>query len=193
MYNPLDHYWLREDGVIFSSLRSGTVGVNDEAYAAWLKNGGTITVWPRDANGEQTDDALQEVLSPHGVFMASITGLAALQTAMKAVVDARAESERLKYITPGQGQALTYQRKSEEARRAALEDNPRADDFPLLAASLGIEGDSIAQIAELVLTQDAAWASVGSAIERDRLMAKRAIDAATTPTKIQVIIDALKW
>lgn len=193
MYNPLDHYWLRDDGVIFSSLRSGTVSEKDEPYAAWLKNGGTVTVWPRDDKGEQTDEALQEVLSPHGVFMATSTGLAALQTAMKAVVDARAESERLKYITPGQGQALTYQRKSEEARRAALEENPNADDFPLLAASMGIEGDSIGQIANVVLAQDATWASVGSAIERDRLTAKRAIDAAITPIEIQAIIDALKW
>ncbi len=193
MYNPHDHYWCRDDGTIFSSSRNKTVAEKDNELKEWKRQGGLATMWPRNTEGHQTDDALQDVLTPQGIFMNSEAGLAAMKTAAKTEIDARAESERLKYITPGQGQALTYQRKSDEARRAIKDDDPTSDDYPLLAASIGIDGDTLKAVAETVIFQDNVWAKAGAAIERIRLVAKREVDAAVDCASVSTIVANLDW
>lgn len=110
--------------------------------------------------------------------------LDALKNSLKAAVDEAAEAERLKYITPGAGQAMTYQRKVEEGRRViatvAASDEIDAADYPLLSASVGIDGNTLADVAQLVIQMDAAWAQVGAAIEAVRLGAKKAIGEANS-------------
>lgn len=66
-YNPFDWYWLREDGVIYSSNSQSYVSENDTIYASWCESGGSATLWPRDEKGIQTDAALQDVLTPYGL------------------------------------------------------------------------------------------------------------------------------
>lgn len=193
MYNPHDHYWCRDDGTIFSSSRNKTVTDKDKQFQEWERQGGLATVWPRNTEGRQTDDALQDVLTPQGIFMSSEAGVTAIKTAAKTEIDARAESERLKYITPGQGQALTYQRKSDEARRAIDDSDPTSEEYPLLAASIGIDGDTLKAVAETVIFQDNAWAKAGAAIERVRLAAKREVDAAADCASVSVIVANLDF
>lgn len=172
-YNPRDWYWKAEDGRVYSSAREAIIAANDPAWAERQANG-SWTPWPVDERGDQTDDAFLQVIAPLGLAL----GLDGLKERLKAAVDTAAEAERLRYITPGAGQAMTYSRKVEEARAVQSADEPEADDYPLLAASIGIDGDDIEAVAATVLAMDTAWAQVGAAIERARLIAKRDIDAA---------------
>lgn len=181
---PRDWYWTAEDGRIFGSVRQAAVEADDPAYAAWLAEGRAPTAWPRDDQGDQTDEALQAVLRPYGLFVS----LAALKAGLKAAIDAVAENERLKYITPGAGQAMTYARKVEEAKAAQAADEPVPVDYPMLAASIGIDGADLAAVAATVLAMDAAWARIGAAIEVARLTAKMAIDLAETAEAARAVV-----
>lgn len=108
-------------------------------------------------------------------------------------VDELAEAQRLRWITPGEGQALTYQRKVEEAKRAVLEAAPAAGDYPMLAASVGIDGDDVKAVGTLVLAMDAQWAVIGAAIERRRMSAKRDIQSAEDEEAILAIMAGITW
>lgn len=119
--------------------------------------------------------------------------LTAVKTALKQQVDVSAEAQRLKYITPGAGQAMTYQRKLEQARAASAEQSPKPADYPLLAASVDIDGADIAAVAAVVIGMDAQWEIVGSAIERVRLGAKKSIDEAADVTAALAAFNAVAW
>lgn len=123
-------------------------------------------------------------LSPDIVNAAS---LAAVKADRRAHIDREAEAERLKYITGGAGQAMTYSRKLEEARAAAAEEEPEAETYPLLAASLGIDGATVAAVAQVVIGMDAAWTVIGAAIEAARLGAKKAIDDAEDEAAVRAV------
>ncbi|MBT1509395.1 hypothetical protein KIP88_02675 [Bradyrhizobium sp. SRL28] len=64
-YAPFTWYWKAEDGRVYSSKRELIVDETDTDYLAFLE-GGPATEWPRDAGGNQTDAALQEVVEPYG-------------------------------------------------------------------------------------------------------------------------------
>lgn len=124
-------------------------------------------------------------------FARPILDLTVVKAQIKAAIDGAAETERLKYITPGAGQAMTYQRKTEEARRlrAAIgaEEEIVPADYPLLAATIGIDGNTIAEVADIVIGMDNAWAVIGGAIEATRLGAKAAVDAAQTEVEARAV------
>lgn len=176
MFDVWNWYWLAEDGRVFASARQVIVDDDDDAYLAWLAAGHVATPWPRDDAGEQTDAAMQDVLRPYGLWV----GLDALKIGLKAAIDVAAEAERMKYITAGAGQAMTYARKVEQARAAQADADPHPGDYPLLDASVGIDGDDVLDVAATVLTMDAAWEQIGAAIEAARLNAKQAINEAET-------------
>lgn len=119
--------------------------------------------------------------------------LEAIKAALKVTVDTTAEAERKKYITPGEGQAMTYQRKVEEAARAILEEEPTAANYPMLAASLGVDGETVKDVATIVLAMDAGWAAIGAGIEKIRMNAKKAIDEAASAEAASAIVDAIVW
>ncbi len=104
--------------------------------------------------------------------------LSDIKTALKAQVDAAAERERTRYITPGSGQAMTYQAKADEARRLAADPSPDAADYPLLSAEVGITAPDLASVGAVVLAAYQAWQGIGAAIEGARLGTKQAIDLA---------------
>lgn len=129
----------------------------------------------------------------HAPIVSDEVSLSSLKRSLKGAVDAAAEAERLKYITPGEGQALTYQRKVDEAKRAISESAPSNDDYPLLAASLGIDGKTLLDVAKVVLEMDGAWALIGAAIEKRRLTAKRDVDQASTEESARKVVADLEW
>lgn len=172
-YDPRDWYWRAEDGRLFSSSHGALIEQSDAAFTAWAKLGDPTT-WPRDETGAQTTAALQAVLAPYGLYV----GLDALKAGLKAAIDAAAERERLKYITGGAGQAMTYARKVEQAKAVLAATDPQPADYPMLAASIGIDGDDLVAVASIIVALDAAWELVGGAIEAARLAAKRAVDLA---------------
>lgn len=97
---------------------------------------------------------------------------------LKAQVDAAAERERARYITPGAGQAMTYQAKADEARRLAGDPSPDPADYPLLSAEVGIAAPDLASVGAVVLAAHQAWQMIGAGIEAARLGAKQAIELA---------------
>lgn len=105
-------------------------------------------------------------------------------------IDTAAERAREQFMTPGAGQALTYQRKLEEARAYA---NDAPGPFPLLEASVGSDGADVAAVAATVLATADAWSVVAAQIEGQRLRAKRAVAAAETHAAIVAELAALTW
>lgn len=120
-------------------------------------------------------------------------GLTEIKLALKRQIDADAEVERLKYITPGNGQAMTYQQKVDEARAFKAASDPQASDYLILASEVGITAETLAEVADIVLAAFAQWQQIGAAIEGIRLGAKRDIDAAADEAAARAIADAIVW
>lgn len=188
-YDPAKWFWLADDGRLFSSAQAALIQENDEAYAAWVEAAHQPTPWPRDDDGAQTDDTLQEVLSPFGLFCS----LAALKVGMKKEIDAAAERERLKYITPGAGQAMTYQQKMEEVRALAQDPDPEPGNYPLLSAEIGITAPTVSEVAAVVLSAYQQWQHVGARIEASRLAAKKTLSEVETVEEAKAMLSVLVW
>lgn len=116
--------------------------------------------------------------------------LLGLKAVLKAEIDAAAEVERNRYITPGAGQAMTYQAKSAEAARFASDADPQAGDYPLLAAEVGITGETLGDVAGVVAAAHAQWLAIGALIEAARLAAKAAVDAAENAAAARAVTPA---
>ncbi|MDQ0558298.1 hypothetical protein QO004_000071 [Rhizobium mesoamericanum] len=123
--------------------------------------------------------------------------LSEIQADLKASIDVAAERERLKYITGGAGQAMTYQQKSDEARRyfAMREagETPISSGFPLLSAEIGITAPTLDEVATVVRGAFQEWQIIGGAIEAVRLGTKAAIDAATTEAAAEAAASSVAW
>jgi hypothetical protein len=105
-------------------------------------------------------------------------------------IDMAAEAARLRFITGGAGQAMTYQTKLDQAKRQQAGD---PGPFPLLLASVDVEGDTVAEVAELVIATAEQWEPIGADIEKKRLTAKRDILAAGDAAAISAIVAAVVW
>ena len=66
-YNPLDWYWRATDGRIYASGRNIFIHSVDTGYRTFVAKLGGVTPWPVDTLGQQTNDALQAVLTPYGI------------------------------------------------------------------------------------------------------------------------------
>lgn len=116
--------------------------------------------------------------------------LTPIKEAAKLEVDAAAEAYRLKWITPGSGQAMVYQEKAAQAR-AVLAGEPGT--YPLIEAEIGITGDTAEEVAQIVLATAAQWTTIAAAIEATRLATKRAIDQATSEHQIKQLVEDLSF
>ena len=190
-FDPANWYWLSDDKRLYSSAAKALIDKSDAAYLDWCK-ALRPTPWPRDGSGEQTDAALAEVLSGHGLTLFT-TALANIKQSLKSIVDAEAEAERLNYITPGTGQAMTYQQKVAEAQAFKAASNPKASDYPILSSEVSITAETLEEIANIVLAAFGQWQQIGAMIESIRLGAKRDIDAAEDEATARVIVDAIVW
>lgn len=197
-------FWISGDGSrIYSSAKQTIINKDDKDFAAWQEAGNRPTPWPKNADGKETDEALAEVLAGYGLRMFPQT-LAETKEALKARVDAAAENERLKYITAGVGQSMTYTEKFNQAvdyskKYAAHEQDPtnapepNEADYLLLKAGLGIDGSTLLEVAETVTYAYAIWQQIGAAIEATRLEGKAAIENAKTTEDAQAIFASIKW
>lgn len=155
---------------IISAPDGARIVASEEAGIGWTFSGGSFTPPPLTP-GELT------VLKSH----------------LSASVDADAESERLKYITPGVGQAMTYAEKAAQAKAALATEDPQPADYPMLAAEIGISGATLADVAGIVASAHQQWIVIGAAIEGVRLRAKAEIGTATTSEEAQAVIAAIVW
>lgn len=93
-------------------------------------------------------------------------------------VDQAAERRRSKYITPGEGQAMTYLEKARQAELViAGETNPEA--VPLVNARATARGVYLLDAAGEILETRYQWNAIAAGIETAREAAKAAIDEAT--------------
>lgn len=119
--------------------------------------------------------------------------LDATKSSLKAQVDSLAEAERLKYITPGNGQAMTYQQKVAEAQAFKAASNPQPSDYPTLSSEVGITAETLDEVANIVLSAFAQWQQIGAMIESIRLGAKRDIDATQNEAAARAVVDSMRW
>ena len=85
--------------------------------------------------------------------------LGRLKPEAKAEIDRQAEAARQAFVTPGAAQQSVYLSKAAEAERLASDGSPDPADYPLLAASIGLEGATLAEVAAVVIAQRNAWVS----------------------------------
>ncbi|MCX2696397.1 hypothetical protein [Ochrobactrum chromiisoli] len=116
-----------------------------------------------------------------------------IRIALKRQVDVDAETERLKYITPGNGQTMTYQQKVTEAQAFKVAASPVEADYPILSSEVGITAETLGEVADIVLAAFAQWQQIGAAIESIRLGAKRDIDAAQDEAAVRAVVNAIVW
>lgn len=109
----------------------------------------------------------------------------------KRSIDAAAEDCRLLWVTSGSGQAMVYQEKRAEAVRWQAEGGDPSG-YPILSASVGVEAVDLDGVAALVLGTTASWLLIAASIERLRLTAKKAVDAAVTWEGIDAA-KAVEW
>lgn len=127
---------------------------------------------------------IQELVGPtivieSGVVQAVYTSkdrdLAVVKGELMQRIDERAEVERLKYITPGTGQSMTYTEKAREAMAFNASEYPSATMYPHLVAEVGITGKDVDEVALNVLVVREGWAKISAVIEKIRLGTKKAI------------------
>ncbi|WP_339862378.1 hypothetical protein [Paremcibacter congregatus] len=108
-------------------------------------------------------------------------------------IDGAAEVERLKYITTGAGQSLTYGRKEQEARDYQAAPSPAPENFPFLTTQSTMTGQTLTEVAADIITASDAWLQIGAWIEGRRMKAKIDIAAATTRSEITTILEQIDW
>lgn len=125
-----------------------------------------------------------------------------VKTQYAAKIDADAEAVRSKYVTPGAGMAMTYQEKHAQARAVdamgqtaanALTEAEREDQFPTLSASVGIEGATLWDCAQLVIQKYEQFADLSRVIERTRLRGKKSIGDASDVASVRAAYEAITW
>lgn len=112
-------------------------------------------------------------------------------------IDAEAEAERQRYVTPGSGQAMEYQETAAEALACQDDDNPDPADYPMLVAeqeALAEVGVTVTlhEVAAQVLAERAGWGAIGAAIKRVRRALKMQVEAATSAAQIEALFP-IDW
>lgn len=179
------------NGKVATDPFPGSVSITDEQYAAAID--GVIKGLVITIDGGFSLKEPQGSESPGDPEDPPQQSLDQIKGQMKELIDSAAELERLKYITPGAGQAMTYQAKASEARSFLASTSPDPSDFPMLSAEVGITADDIASVAQVVTAAYARWQIIGAAIEGARLGGKAAIDAATSEADAHVAFGAVQW
>ena len=118
-------------------------------------------------------------------------------------IDTDAENERLKYITAGDGQMASYQKKEQEAADVVAKYAngtftldpvvaPDPANYLWLSTELGILSPSIKGVAESIDATAGIWRNtVGPSIERTRRLAKQAVEGAIDEAAVDaaLVID----
>lgn len=119
-------------------------------------------------------------------------------------IDAQAEALRVAVITPGDGQAMSYQAKADEAKEClaayGAASLPPEGEFLLLESEVGIvtkqDGsltETVIDVAEVVAAARLEWVQSEAAINRVRLQAKSDIRAAESAAEIEDVLAGVVW
>jgi hypothetical protein len=97
-------------------------------------------------------------------------------------IDEEAEEVRLKYLTPGAGQAMEYMEARAEAERYLLDPS---GDFPFLQSDITAGyATTLTEAATNILIATNLWKAMGSQIRDLRLEGKKAISMALTQKEV---------
>jgi len=102
---------------------------------------------------------------------------ASLNAALHAEIDQRAGEFRCRFITDAPGQALTYLRKEDEARRLR---SGGLGPFPTIDAEAEATNVPVEELADRIVAQANAWVALGAKIEAARMAAKQAVSTAAS-------------
>lgn len=131
--------------------------------------------------------------------------LKSLRDEAKRDIDRQAEAQRMKYMTPGEGKATVYQEKIKEAAQYRLDGIPEAAVYPagadnlidgnalkdivserytLLASTIGIDGQNLEEVVQVVEAMKSQWKAIAANIERKCKLAQKAVDHASSALDI---------
>lgn len=105
-------------------------------------------------------------------------------------VDGTAELVRLRYITPGSGQAGTYIEKAKQAEDFRSAGYPAASVPPMVQAEADATGATAQAACDVILATRDAWLVKGAQIERERRRGKVNIDGAADAGAVVAARDA---
>ncbi|MGY6215000.1 hypothetical protein ACW73L_07550 [Methylolobus aquaticus] len=168
----------------------GALYIDHGTHLRRLSDGALIPKEP-----ENRDFALaQEALTVDAAAWAAPADLAdmdATRATALVAIDAAAEGARLRYITPGAGQAQTYAQKLAQAEAyVAAGAPPDASPWPFIAGEAEALEISPQAAAATIITTAEAWVTVGVAIERTRMAGKRAVTIASGLAQLAAARDA---
>lgn len=110
--------------------------------------------------------------------------LAPVKSEAKKAIDASAEEYRLNFITPGAGQAMTYQEKYNEAVAFLGDPTLQPHEVPHIYSEVGVTGATPFQVAQVVVNMRDIWKQISARIDGARIAAKDAVDAAGNPADL---------
>jgi len=156
------------------------------------------STWRIDFDETATDEQREAAA---GVLI-SFDRVRAIKAEFIRKVNDDAERVRQRYVTPGAGQAITYQEKYKQAEAVddlgqaaanALTPQQAAQQFPTLAASIGIEAETLWACAQLVVSRYEQFAELSGVIERIRLTGIKSISDASDAAAAQAAYEAITW
>jgi len=165
-----------------------------EFYIVYNKNTGqemTRGQGPFGAAASQTllpEDMTTMVVS-QAVFYSYPLDLEAIRASAAAQIDNSAEQIRLRFLTAGAGQAITYTAKVEEAKAFQANNNALT---PFLSAEANAIGVTIEALATEVLAKAAEWTTIGARIEGARMGAKTQLGKAANLAEIATATE-IDW
>lgn len=109
------------------------------------------------------------------------------------VIDDLITGARLRFVTQLPGQEAIYLAKEAEARLyvATMPEPDTLEDFPYLAAEVGITASSPRDLATMWLQKGAQFRGLGAATERRRMAARKAVVSAATTEAVTEILNDL--
>jgi hypothetical protein len=111
--------------------------------------------------------------------------LAEAQAAAKVAIDNAAGATRARYITVVPGQSETYAQKAADAAAYQAAGYPAdTTQYPWVSAESVATGSTPTIAADTIIAMRNAWVGLGAAIEKERIVGKRNIEAATTVAEV---------
>lgn len=161
------HYWRDGEGWVAYPPKPSPHHVYDHAAGVWVD--------PRD---------------PAEVDAQAARDLAACRSAAVAQINAAAAELRARYVTVMPGQEIIYLAKEAEALRYLNAPPETLDDYPLLAAEIGLTAPDAHTLAQIWANMAGLWRSVAARIEAARLGAIYRIEAAETQAAVASVLEA---
>lgn len=124
---------------------------------------------------------------------AAAAAWAGLGVAAKRRIEEAAEASRMRFLTPGDGKAMTYREKLAEWKRWTAD--PQSE-LPFATAEAAVRDCTVADLMAIWAVHISAWAgTIGPAIEALEQGAKLAVDAAVAAEDMSALAaaEAVEW